>query len=93
LKLKYVNGVGAPGAWDLAPRSPMWVPEYPDTGEQDTRPEVPMPVRRLLPGERIVTGFAGLVMVQREDLAEPSKDEILKRIDERVGLIAKYLGV
>lgn len=93
LKLKYANGVGAPGRWNLDATSPTWMSEAQETGEQDTRPEVPIPVRKLLPGEKVASGFGGLMMIQREDLSESPEDEMLKRIDMRVEAIAKYLGV
>jgi hypothetical protein len=67
LRRKFREGVGAPGHWDTGddslPPSELvadtiprlkWVVEVPNTGEDDHRPEVPIPLRALLPDETIV---------------------------------------
>lgn len=92
LRMRYANGVGAPGRWDVSGTSPVWVPEAPETGEQDMRPEIPIPVRPLLPNERIVTGFGGIITIQREDLRELSDRELLERIDRRVEKLSLWAG-
>lgn len=94
LQRKYAHGVGAPGRWDLSGEQPVWAPEQQDTGERDLRPEVPIPMRRLLEFEQLdkPSPFSGW-MVQRKDLTPPSPDELLQRIDRRVIAIAQFLGV
>lgn len=93
LRQKYQNGVGAPGHWDLTPNTPWWVPANPPAGETDLRPEVAMPVRKLLPDEKLVQGFGGQWMVQRGSKKAPGEADLLERIASRVEAIAKYLGV
>lgn len=84
------HGVGAPGHWDKTGREPVWIPEAQgDTGERDPRPEIPVPVRRLLPGENFRQAFGGVWMVVRTDLTPPPQDELLGRIDRGV---ARLLG-
>lgn len=70
LFLQNANGVGAPGHWNLSETSPVWVPDPPaPTGVGDTRPPVNMPVRDLLPNEKLQTGLMG-VSVVRTDLQQ-----------------------
>lgn len=63
------QGIGWPGQWDVSSGVPEWVPrpEGP-TGEDDTRPSRPMPVRDLLPNEQLQAGLMG-VGITRTDLA------------------------
>jgi hypothetical protein len=61
---KYSQGVGAPGRWEMARTGPVWVSEVPqDVGEQDIRPEIPIPCRPL--DDRLealkITPFGALV--------------------------------
>lgn len=93
LRRKYEHGVGAPGRWDLSAEQPVWVAEQQDTGERDLRPEVPVPMRRLLDFEQVERNLFSGWMVKRKDLAPPSQEELLQRIDQRIGAIAKFLGV
>ena len=93
LRQKYANGVGAPGAWDLQGITPIWVPARIETGEQDTRSEVPVPMRRLFENEKLTKNLFSGWLVQRRDLTPPSSDEILARIDRRIAAIAGHLGV
>ena len=60
------NGVGSPGKWDTTSGSPVWVSFMQDTGEQDVRPEVLMPMRKLYDNERVDASPFG-VMVVRTD--------------------------
>jgi hypothetical protein len=66
------NGVGSPGRWDTSGSDPIWVPAPPaPTGLDDTRTPRPMPVRDLLPNEKIQTGLMGASIV-RIDLQQQS---------------------
>jgi hypothetical protein len=67
LKSKYAGGVGAPGKWEKTPGGPTWISFAQDTGEQDVRPEIPIPCRLLDPREALhVTPFG--VLVYRRDI-------------------------
>lgn len=60
--MKYANGIGAPGHWNLDGPAPAWVSEVNKTGAMDTRPEVLIPVRALKANEEIrCTPFGCLV--------------------------------
>lgn len=63
---RFEKGVGSPGKWALGPDGgPQFTPDVPIDGEQDLRPEVPMPCRSLLPNERFAAvtfgGMGGVV--------------------------------
>jgi hypothetical protein len=69
------NGVGAPGQWETSGGQPMWVAAPPaPTGSNDTRPPRPMPVRSLLPNEKLQTGLMG-VSVVRTDLQQQANEQ------------------
>lgn len=69
---KYVNGVNSPGSWKESGGFFAWAPDAPgDTGEQDVRPEVPIPVRNLRNNEEIASYPFG-IFVNRTDLAKPA---------------------
>lgn len=95
---EYGLGVGWPGQWDSSRGFPQWVSDPPaPTGAGDSRAPVPMPVRALLPNERIQAGPMGLgVLVVRTDLASAktaegftAEDRIaLRKILEIVGKAA-----
>jgi hypothetical protein len=70
LILKNAGGVGAPGAWNLDGDEPTWTPALQETGENDPRPEVPVPVRRLASVERLSVNPFG-VTVYRMDRESP----------------------
>jgi hypothetical protein len=100
---KYAMGVGAAGHWDLSASSPAWVAEQQETGEKDTRPEVPVPMRHLLANERLETGMFGMT-VARTDLTlnEPgpgtgaltvAQDQRLSSIEAAVNAIRQKLGI
>src|SRR6266404_4533333 len=68
------KGIGAPGRWDLSSPTPVWVPApLPPTGLDDTRPSREMPVRELLPNEKLQTGLMG-VSVIRTDLQQQANE-------------------
>lgn len=88
------HGVGAPGRWDVQGTEPVWKADAPgDTGEHDPRPEIPVPVRRLLPGEKFRQAFGGVWMVVRSDLTPPSQDELLGRIDSGVARLLEHFDL
>ncbi len=70
LQMRNSQGVGAPGHWDLNPRTLAWIPDPPAaTGLHDPRPPSEMPVRDLLPNEVLQPGVMGFgVRVVRTDL-------------------------
>ena len=69
------QGVGAPGHWDVSAPEPVWIPDPAGpTGADDTRPPREMPVRDLLPNEKLYTGFMGILGVVRTDL-QKNEDE------------------
>lgn len=72
LKAKNSAGVGAPGEWNLTkPASgPLWQPAIQQTGVQDARPEIAIPVRALYSQEALAPNF-GQVLVIRTDMASP----------------------
>lgn len=52
LAAKHKYGVGAPGSWQLLDGGqPVWIKGSEPTGEQDSRPEVPVPCRELAGNE------------------------------------------
>ena len=93
LRQKYAKGVGAPGSWDLQGTMPLWVPARVETGEQDSRLEVPVPMRRLFEYEKLAKNLFSGWLVQRKDLTPPSTDDLLMRIEQRIAAIATHLGV
>jgi len=72
LASKYGLGIGWPGHWDFSHGSPLWLADPPaPTGALDPRSPVPVPVpvRALLPNERLQAGPMGIgVLVARTDL-------------------------
>ncbi len=68
LRRKYSHGVGAPGEWTFSPNGqPVWRPARRETGENDPRPEVPVPCRRLAPNEALYLDNPFQVIVYRTD--------------------------
>lgn len=65
--LKVANGVGASGTWDLTnPENPVWrSAASTDTGEQDPRPEIPIPMRDVASNEVAVLAFGGTINFKR----------------------------
>jgi len=107
LRNRFAKGVGSPGQWKLgSDGGPVFVPDVPADGEQDVRPEAPMPCRPLLENERFETvtfgGMGGVVV--RTDLTqnEPApgtgqltaaQDTILRQIGADTAAIRKTMGV
>lgn len=56
-----LEGIGAPGHWDLSkPGNPIWVSTPAPTGLDDTRAAIAMPVRSLLANEKLMPSPLGL---------------------------------
>ncbi len=69
------QGVGAPGHWDVSSLQPVWVPDPPSPAPaDDTRPPWEMPVRDLLPNEKLYTGLLGIPGVERTDLQQTAEE-------------------
>lgn len=67
------KGIGSPGKWEFSSGIPVWVPDpEPPTGIGDPRPPVAMPVRDLLPTEKLQTGLMG-IGIARVDLGQDVK--------------------
>ena len=61
------EGVGSPGEWVITPAGPRWVSYSQDTGDQDPRPEIPIPCRLLFDKEALYLGHPMSVVVYRKD--------------------------
>lgn len=73
LASKYRNGIGAPGEWAIGDKI-EWIAAPPaPTGLDDQRPPREMPVRDLLPNEKIAVTLMGANIV-RTDLQRPQTD-------------------
>jgi len=94
LRARYVHGVGAPGRWDLISDHYLrWIPDVPtDAGEQDLRPEIPIPQRALYLNERFIIGtpFSG-PMVERTDTTEAHAQADVIAMPRRVSEILQRL--
>jgi hypothetical protein len=89
------QGVGSPGHWDLSSPQPVWMPDPPaPTGADDTRSPREMPVRNLLPNEKLFTGLMGIPGVERTDL-QLTADEASGKFtpDDRATLRLIYQAV
>lgn len=76
------TGTGTPGRWDWNGGSPVFFPMRPAvTGEQLVE-ELPVPLRALLPNEKIVAGWGGVPHVEVEDDQHP------KTVAERAAHLA-----
>ena len=74
LAAQYANGVGAPGHWQTSGGGAQWISDPPaPTGLNDTRPPRPVPVRDLLPNEKLQTGLMGVGVV-RTDLQQQANE-------------------
>lgn len=88
LLAKNAKGVGAPGRWDTSSGDAVWIADpAPPTGLNDTRPPRPMPVRDLLPNERLQTGLMGVGVI-RTDLQPPAPGQFTA--DDRATLQQIY---
>ena len=66
------NGIGSPGLWTVPVNgSPVWTPATTVTGEAETR-VIPVPVRELLPGERLQVNLANQIVVVSGEEAAPT---------------------
>jgi hypothetical protein len=95
LRMKYRQGVGAPGKWESPATEPRWIPKKSDApGEYDARPEVPIPIRALLSNETPKLGFAGIITIfkDKSDGGGGSDDEILQRIDKTTAQILRQVS-
>lgn len=73
LLAKNAKGVGAPGRWNTSGSDAVWVPDPPaPTGLDDTRQPRDLPLRDLLPNEKLQTGLMGVGIV-RTDLQQPAQ--------------------
>ena len=85
------NGIGAPGHWDLSKGEPVWVPDpAPPTGENDTRPPRDMPVRDLLPNEKLQAGLMGVSVVRTDLLQQQAEQSGQFTADDRATLQQIY---
>jgi len=95
LESRNAQGVGAPGHWDVSTPQPVWIADPPGpSGDDDPRPPREMPVRDLLPNEKLYTGFMGIVGVARTDF-QKSEDEASGKFtaDDRLVLRMIYQAV
>lgn len=93
LASKNAAGVGAPGHWEKN-TNPMysdirWISDVPtDVGEQDPRPEIPIPQRELYANEHVVSGgLMGQAVIERTDNAQAKALDDANQMATRVRLI------
>jgi hypothetical protein len=85
------NGVGAPGHWDTSRGDPAWVPDpAPPTGANDMRPPRDMPLRDLLPNEKLQPGLMGVSVVRTDLLQQQNIQEGQFTADDRATLQQIY---
>jgi hypothetical protein len=61
------EGIGSPGQWAITPSGPRWVSYTQDTGDQDPRPEIPIPCRLLFEQEALYLAHPMSTLVYRKD--------------------------
>jgi hypothetical protein len=97
LAAKYANGIGAPGSWSLnAAGQIVWngVP-VPQPGP-NTPPDIPFPVRALLPGETFqsVAGMAWEILSSGSfEPDAPATAGQVGQIQTDINLIKQFLGI
>ncbi len=65
------GGIGSPGVWVLQEKvPPSWAPQGEENGEQDIRPEIPIPVRPLLENEILLVNRFGAHVVRKDIASE-----------------------
>jgi hypothetical protein len=65
------KGMGAPGHWDVSSGEPMWIPDPPAaTGADDTRPPRELPIRDLLPNEKLQATLLDVTVVRTDKQKE-----------------------
>jgi hypothetical protein len=85
------NGIGAPGHWDLTSGEPVWKADpAPPTGENDARPPRWIPVRDLLPNEKLQAGLMGVSVVRTDLQNQQQMEEGAFTADDRATLQQIY---
>jgi hypothetical protein len=93
LSRRHKAGVDAPGRWDLTGADPQWIAEIPTaTGENDPRPEIPIPCRALTEWERLEVGFGGQLYVVRQWPAAPASGNDSELIREIHGMVKQLVS-
>jgi len=85
IRMKYANGVGAPGHWDVSGGSPKWVADPQVVGD-GRGPEVPIPIVPLADNEEVYQPAFGAPMVRLKEVdpATPtsaSSPDVLAKLD------------
>lgn len=103
IEQKTAHGIGSPGHWTLASSVPVWIYDAPVIVAPPDAATVPVPIRALLPNERIVHlpgslfSQQGTWVVERSDLAQApqpeSNDQQFAEIKGLLARIAAKLGV
>ncbi len=85
------NGIGAPGKWDTSKGEPVWIPAPPPpTGADDMRPAREMPVRDLLPNEKLQPGLMGVSVIRTDLQQQQAVQEGQFTADDRATLQQIY---
>ena len=111
LRARNSAGVDAPGQWAWSKAEghgePRWLSHQEETGDQDPRPEIPVPCRLPFDEEAIWVGFGGTTMIYRKDMESPynpapqadgggmtaGQAQQLTEIHRDVAAIAERLGI
>jgi hypothetical protein len=97
LVAKYANGIGAPGSWSLnAAGQIVWNGVPVSQPGPNTPPDMPFPVRALLPGESFqsVAGMAWEVFSSNTfDPSSPATAGQVGQVQTDVDLIKQFLGI
>jgi len=95
LRQKFRQGVGAPGEWTATATAPRWVPKKSDTPDEfDARPEIPIPIRALLPNETAKLGLSGVIMIMKDAASGGvvDQDAVLARVDKTTQQILREVS-
>lgn len=90
---RYERGVGHPGKWIMDGAEPRFVPAQVATEPPPNAEEIPVPLRALLPNERIeVSPFAGPVVVRADMESAPagSDGDRLAAIEAKLDKLVRY---
>ena len=83
LKSRNIGGVDAPGSWVLTPNAPpIWAPQTEENGDQDVRPEIPIPTRQLYDNEFLKATPFGIHVVRKDKPSELNPAVPLVAIEE-----------
>jgi hypothetical protein len=101
LEAQSQTGIGSPGAWVLSagyPQQVGWSPASVPVPNANTPPDVPVPVRALLPGESFQSGgLPGIWEVvsstSAEALAAPATVAQVMQLQTDLNLIKQFLGI